>query len=187
MRHSRYWTAIAGVLLVWAALAGATGGPQRSADGSKHAPLTQATAVAEQVTGSTAEAAAPAAALPIAPQSGNPSATTSIPGNQLPPPDPKFGGAEDSNGNRARASAGQTFCSRLVWSLLGRAGWDVRILVDRYQLVGGRHLCIVRVPPRSVRRREGDRLPDVLGPVVALSKRKCPTHLTGPAFSYSRV
>ncbi len=31
--------------------------------------------------------------MPIAAQLGSPSATTSIPGNQLPPPDPKFGGA----------------------------------------------------------------------------------------------
>ena len=93
MRRSRYWTTIQGLLLVLATLAGATGCPQRSADRSKNAPVTQATAVEEQATGSEAQAAAPAKPVPIAAQLGSPSATTSIPGNQLPPPDPKFGGA----------------------------------------------------------------------------------------------
>jgi len=93
MRRSRYWTTIQVLLLVLATVAGATGYPQRSADGSKNGPVTQATAVEEQVTGSEAQAAAPAHLVPIAAQLGSPSATTSIPGNQLPPPDPKFGGA----------------------------------------------------------------------------------------------
>ena len=93
MRRSRYWTTIQGLLLVLATLAGATGCSQRSADRSKNAPVTQATAVEEQATGSEAQAAAPANLVPIAAQLGSPSATTSIPGNQLPPPDPKFGGA----------------------------------------------------------------------------------------------
>ena len=92
MRRSRYWTTIQGLLLVLATLAGATGCSQRSADRSKNAPVTQATAVEEQATGSEAQAAAPAKPVPIAAQLGSPSATTSIPGNQLPPPDPKFGG-----------------------------------------------------------------------------------------------
>src|ERR1700739_4475457 len=36
--------------------------------------------------------AMPAAAQPTSPAPGSPSATTSIDGKQLPPPDPKFGG-----------------------------------------------------------------------------------------------
>ena len=55
--------------------------------------MNRATAVEEQATGSEAQAAAPAKPVPLAGQLGSPSATTSIPGNQLPPPDPKFGGA----------------------------------------------------------------------------------------------
>jgi len=37
-------------------------------------------------------AAAPVQAQQITGMPGSPSATTTIPGNQLPPPDPKFGG-----------------------------------------------------------------------------------------------
>ena len=91
MRRSRYWTTLPGLLLVFAALSGAIGCSQGSADKSKNASATQAKAVETQ--------ASPAARLRLQPQAqiaaqlGSPSATTSIPGNQLPPPDPKFGGA----------------------------------------------------------------------------------------------
>src|SRR5271165_2553469 len=104
MRRSRYWTTIRGLLLVLATLTGATGCSQRSSETSKNAPETHVTAVRGQATGSEAQAVAqtspqaPATAalanlVPIAAQLGSPGATTSIPGNQLPPPGPKFGGA----------------------------------------------------------------------------------------------
>ena len=113
MRRTRYWTTIQGLLLVLATLAGATGCSQRSADSSKNAPVTQATVVKEQATGSETQAAAPdapgepareapATLVPSAAQLGSPSAITSIPGNQLPPPDPKFGGTINLNASDSK-------------------------------------------------------------------------------------
>ncbi len=101
MRQSGQRIAVQAVWLVWIIAAGATGCAQRPAEPSKNTPATQAEAVKEHATGSAAQAVAgkpdeaaaqaSSAAVSAAPL-GSPSATTSIPGNQLPPPDPKFGG-----------------------------------------------------------------------------------------------
>jgi arylsulfatase len=102
MRRHRYGT-LQVLLLSLTALAGATGCTKPSADKSKDARGNPSTAVEKSAI--EAEAQAPAPAEPgepgievpnhiatITAPVGIPSATTSIVGHQLPPPDPKFGG-----------------------------------------------------------------------------------------------
>jgi arylsulfatase len=102
MRRLEYSTTIQGLLLVLVTLTGATGCSQDSADKSKNARAPQSKAD-EQSTVPELQAAAETApqepntvavATPasVAAPSGSPSATTTISGKQLPPPDPKFGG-----------------------------------------------------------------------------------------------
>jgi arylsulfatase len=88
MRRTQYWISLLGLLLAFAALSGAIGCSQDSADKSKNASATPAKAVETQAS-PPLDASSPHAQ--VAAQLGSPSATTSIPGNQLPPPDPKFG------------------------------------------------------------------------------------------------
>ena len=90
MRRSGQRTRVQSLLLVSAVLAGATGCAQRPAEPNQNTPATE---VEDDATGFEAQATPePANAAPATAPLGCPSATTSIPGNQLPPPDPKFGG-----------------------------------------------------------------------------------------------
>ncbi len=83
-------------------LAGATGCSQQPAKTSPSVPATLGQPVNKPATGAGANAAAPpsqqssagdlAAEVQVTGELGSPSATSTIPGNQLPPPDPKFGG-----------------------------------------------------------------------------------------------
>lgn len=91
MRRYRQLAAAPGTLLFLAALASATGCQQEAADKSTNPAVTQAIAN-EQTTETAAAVKAPAGEPPAAAEVGSPSASRSLPGNQLPPPDPKFGG-----------------------------------------------------------------------------------------------
>jgi len=86
MQRSPFWAAIYGLLLAFLSLASATGCSQGSAEEGKKPPVPQPKGIRKQATGAETKTAAKDTPL------GSPSATTSIPGKQLPPPDPKFGG-----------------------------------------------------------------------------------------------
>lgn len=83
MRKLPHWYIVQGLVLALAIWAGA-GCSQRAAEQAKKAPA----APAQGVEALKASAASEPAAGPL----GSPSATASISGKQLPPPDPKFGG-----------------------------------------------------------------------------------------------
>jgi len=86
MRRSPFWAAIYGSLLAFLSLASAAGCSQGSAEEGKKALVPQLKAAKKQAAGAETKTAAQKTTL------GSPSATTSIPGKQIPPPDPKFGG-----------------------------------------------------------------------------------------------
>jgi arylsulfatase len=101
MRRHQYRISLQSLLFSFAALSGAIGCSQDFADKSKNASATPAIAVEAQASPSQG-ASEPQAQ--IAAQSGSPIATTSIPGNQLPPPDPKFGGTIALKASESKSS-----------------------------------------------------------------------------------